>query len=116
METSNEIYLQALQALKEDDLSEQIIKPLFESMGCYRVDFHGGPYEEGKDIIAYLKAPIEDHIIVIQTKKIGDGKATTDKNVFGSLIFQLQQCFLKDIPLHNGKTKKTRFRIFGHSF
>ncbi|WP_447876777.1 hypothetical protein [Serratia fonticola] len=106
METNNEIYLQALQALKEDDLSEQIIKPLFESMGCYRVDFHGGPYEEGKDIIAYLKAPIEDHIIVIQTKKIGDGKATTDKNVFGSLIFQLQQCYLKDIPLHNGKTKK----------
>ncbi|HDL7749898.1 TPA: hypothetical protein PXP51_002267 [Yersinia enterocolitica] len=106
METNIEIYLQALQALKEDDLSEQIIKPLFESMGCYRVDFHGGPYEKGKDIIAYLKAPLEDHIIVIQTKKIGDGKATTDKNIIGSLIFQLQQCYLKDIPLHNGETKK----------
>ncbi|CAI1081581.1 restriction endonuclease [Serratia grimesii] len=74
METNNDIYLKALQDLKEDELSEQIIKPLFESMGCYRVDFHGGAYEEGKDIIAYVKAPMEDHIIVIQTKKSGMGR------------------------------------------
>lgn len=106
MDTNIDIYLEALQALKEDDLSEKIIKPLFESSGCYRVDFHGGPYEKGKDLIAYLKTPIEDHIIVIQTKKVGDGKATNDKVLIGNLLFQLQQCYLKAIPLHNGKSKK----------
>ncbi|EPS0558744.1 hypothetical protein ACVAAS_004672 [Enterobacter roggenkampii] len=106
MDNNNDVYLSALQSLKEDDLSQRVIKPLFESMGCYRVDFHGGAYEGGKDIIAYTKAPLGDHISVVQTKKIGDGKATGDKNIIGNLIFQLQQCYLKDIPLHNGKTKK----------
>lgn len=106
MDNNNDVYLSALQSLKEDDLSQRVIKPLFESMGCYRVDFHGGAYEGGKDIIAYTKAPLGDHISVVQTKKIGDGKATSDKSIIGNLIFQLQQCYLKDIPLHNGKTKK----------
>lgn len=106
MDMNNDVYLHALQSLKEDDLSQRIIKPLFESMGCYRVDFHGGAYEEGKDIIAYTRAPLEDHVSVIQTKKIGDGKATNDKVIIGNLIFQLQQCYLIDIPLHNGKVKK----------
>ncbi|WON77422.1 hypothetical protein [Serratia sp. UGAL515B_01] len=106
MDTNNDVYLHALQSLKEDDLSQRVIKPLFESMGCYRVDFHGGAYEGGKDIIAYTKAPLGDHISVVQTKKIGNGKATGDKNIIGNLIFQLQQCYLKEIPLHNGKSKK----------
>ncbi|MCQ3896594.1 MULTISPECIES: hypothetical protein [Klebsiella pneumoniae complex] len=106
MDTNNDVYLHALQSLKEDDLSQRVIKPLFESMGCYRVDFHGGAYEGGKDIIAYTRAPLGDHISVLQTKKIGDGKATGDKAIIGNLIFQLQQCYFKDIPLHNGKSKK----------
>lgn len=106
MDNNNDVYLNALQSLREDDLSQRVIKPLFESMGCYRVDFHGGPYEGGKDIIAYTKAPLGDHISVVQTKKIGEGKATGDKTIIGNLIFQLQQCYFKDIPLHNGKTKK----------
>lgn len=112
MDNNIELYLQALQSLKEDDLSTKIIKPLFESMGCYRVDFNGGPYEEGKDIIAYLKAPLEDHVTVIQAKKIGDGKNTTDKTIIGGLIFQLQQCYLKSIPLHDGRCKKPDSVIF----
>ncbi|MDI3198260.1 NACHT domain-containing protein [Serratia nevei] len=106
MDINNDVYLNALQSLKEDDLSQRIIKPLFESMGCYRVDFHGGPYEKGKDLIAYSKAPLQDIITVVQTKKIGEGKATGDKVVIGNLLFQLQQCFLTEIPLHNGRHKK----------
>lgn len=55
MDTNNDVYLHALQSLKEDDLSQRVIKPLFESMGCYRVDFHGGAYEGGRILLLILE-------------------------------------------------------------
>ncbi|WP_210523981.1 hypothetical protein [Pantoea ananatis] len=102
-DSNHQSYLTALQKMKEDDFSRNIIKPLFESMDFSRVDFVGGPYEEGKDLIAEYSAPLKgNQVYVIQTKKIGECANTSEKNIFSQLILQLQQCFLIKIKLHNG--------------
>lgn len=106
MEENIDVYLEVLQEMKEDDFSRNIIIPLFKAMGCGRVDFHGGPYENGKDIIALQDTAFESHLYVVQSKKIGDGKATSDKEVLGTLLFQLIQCYYNEIPLINGEKKR----------
>lgn len=116
MNANINVYLETLQEMKEDDLSKNIIAPLFKAMGCSRVDFHCGPYESGKDIIAYYEIAFEDHLYVVQTKKIGDGKATSDKEAPGQLIFQLIQCYYNDIPTIDGKRKKPNAVYFATPF
>lgn len=102
-ETNQQLYLKALQGMKEDDFTKNIIKPLFEAMGFYRVDFYGGPYESGKDLIAFYQVPLKKPLAyAIQSKKIGEGANTSEKAILGDLIFQLRQCFLKTIKLHDG--------------
>ena len=97
-------YLEALVELSEDDLSREIIVPLFEAMG-YRTDFHGGVYERGKDIIALRKIPPHNkhHVTVIQTKKIGLSQKTTDSVKIRTLICQLQQCYTDKFPIITGE-------------
>lgn len=103
LDTRQQLFLKAMQRMHEDDFSKKIIKPLFEAMGCYRVDFVGGPYEGGKDIIAFFDAPGDLRITyAIQSKKIGDGSGTTDKERISTLILQLHQCYFKGINLHDG--------------
>jgi len=102
-DSNQQSYLAALQKMKEDDFSRNIIKPLFESMDFSRVDFVGGPFEEGKDLIAEYAAPLKgNQVYVIQTKKIGECANTSEKTILSQLILQLQQCFVKEIKLHNG--------------
>lgn len=103
-ETNQQLYLKALQKMKEDDFTRCIIKPLFESMGFYRVDFYGGAYEGGRDLIAFFEAPLNRTITyAIQSKKIGTESNTSEKMVLGNLVFQLRQCFSNPIKLHNGE-------------
>lgn len=103
LDTRQQLFLKAMQRMHEDKFSKLIIKPLFEAMGCYRVDFFGGAYEEGKDIVAFYQAPFGKSITyAIQSKKIGNGKGTEDKELLSKLILQLHQCFVKGIKLHDG--------------
>ncbi|CCZ99925.1 putative uncharacterized protein [Klebsiella variicola CAG:634] len=105
MEDTNQLlYLKAMQKMKEDDFSKYLIKPLFESMGFYRVDFYGGPYESGKDLIAFVEVPVNKTLsYAIQSKKIGEESNTSEKTILGDLIFQLRQCLTNPIKLHNGE-------------
>lgn len=97
------LYLNALQELKEDDFSRNVLKPLFESMSFSRVDFVGGPYEYGKDLVALHEIPLKGtSVYAIQSKKIGEKSNTSEKGVLSDLIVQLRQCFSKKIKLHNG--------------
>ncbi len=103
-DTSQQLYLKAMQKMKEDDFSKYLIKPLFESMGFYRVDFYGGPYESGKDLIAFVEVPVNKTMsYAIQSKKIGEESNTSEKVILGELVFQLRQCFTNPIKLHNGE-------------
>uniref|UniRef100_UPI0036D8B429 NACHT domain-containing protein n=1 Tax=Photorhabdus sp. RM322S TaxID=3342825 RepID=UPI0036D8B429 len=102
-ESNLNIYLKAMQNMREDDFTKNVLKPLFESMSFSRVDFVGGPYEQGKDLIAIHEMPLKGiSIYAIQTKKIGQESNTSEKNVLSNLIIQLRQCLTKKIKLHNG--------------
>ncbi len=102
-ESNLSLYLKAMQTLKEDDFSKSVLKPLFESMSFSRVDFVGGPYEHGKDLIALHEIPLKGtSIYAIQSKKIGEKSNTSEKNVLSDLIIQLRQCLTKKIKLHDG--------------
>jgi hypothetical protein len=97
-------YLRALQAMPEDAISRTVLKPLLEAMGYDRVDFHGGPNERGKDLIALKRMPPRKgyHVSVMQTKKIGNSQKSTDNPTIRRLISQLQQCFVDDFPIIDG--------------
>jgi len=100
------LYLKAMQELKEDDFSKSVLKPLFEAMSFSRVDFVGGPYEYGKDLVALHEAPLKGtSVYAIQSKKIGEKSNTSEKGILSDLIVQLRQCFTKKIKLHNGHEK-----------
>lgn len=89
-------YLKALVDLKEDDFTRDIIKPLFESMGYYKVDFNGGSYERGRDLIAQRRFPPkkESYVVYIQSKKVGDIQNTATASKLSTLLHQLRQCCL----------------------
>lgn len=94
MESINEKYIQALCALHEDDFTKRILKPLFESMGFERVDFNGGSYERGRDLIAQRRIPPrkEMYVVYVQSKKIGNIQNTSLAAKLSTLIHQLRQC------------------------
>lgn len=89
-------YLNGLSALKEDDFTRLIILPLFEAMGYERVEFNGGSYERGRDLIATITIPPKKnkHIVYIQSKKLSSNN-TLESGKFGQLCHQLNQAIAK---------------------
>jgi len=105
-ETVNQKYIQALCALHEDDFTKNILKPLFEAMGYERVDFNGGAYERGRDLIAQRRIPPrkEMYVVYVQSKKIGDIQNTSTGAKLSQLLHQLRQCFTIGINDSEGRT------------
>lgn len=94
MESINEQYIRALCTLHEDIFTRDILKPLFESMGYERVDFNGGPYERGRDLIAQRRIPPnkEMYVVYVQSKKLGMNQNTKNSAKLSQLLHQLRQC------------------------
>lgn len=106
MDSVNSRYIKKLCEMKEDDFTKEIIKPLFESMGFEKVEFNGGPYERGRDLIAQRRMPPkrEMYLVYVQSKKIGNSQNVNDSAKISSLIHQLRQCCKKGVTDHEGKT------------
>lgn len=86
--------IKSLTEMKEDDFTKNILKPLFEAMGYERVDFNGGPFERGRDLIAQIKIPPRRNLRVtyVQSKKIGDIQNVSTGVKLSQLLHQLRQC------------------------
>jgi hypothetical protein len=99
-------YLDSLAKLSEDDFTKLILKPLFQSMGYERVEFHGGPYERGRDLIAQRRIPpsTAPHVVYIQSKKIGNIQNTTEAAKYTQLAHQLRQACQEPITDMEGRT------------
>lgn len=108
MDSELQKQLNALKKLHEDDFTSIVVKPLFEAMGYNRVDFNGGPYERGKDLIAQISIPpqIKPTVVYVQSKKIGDILNTKGCAKFTSLLHQLRQCLLGEITTVTGEQLK----------
>ncbi len=98
-------YIQNLCDMHEDVFTKDILKPLFESMGYDRVDFNGGPYERGKDLIAqrYIPPQKEPYVVYVQSKKIGSIQNTTTAAKYSQLLHQLRQCITSGITNIDGQ-------------
>lgn len=102
-----QIILDAIQSLPEDEFSKSIIMPLLGKTGYVNIEFNGGVYEQGKDIIAHLPAALgKDEIHVFQSKKFKSKRSTASRQSFAEYIYQLGQCIQKPITLSDGSKRR----------
>ena len=97
--------LAAFQTLSEYDLTQRVILPLLRSFGYQRVEYHGGPTEEGKDAIGFRIDELgDDELIVAQIKKYRSHRKASDLRSFSELVTQLSQAAEKKLPNISGRT------------
>lgn len=98
--------------LKENDLTNMILIPLFKSLHNGKIEFVGGAPEKGKDIVFTLEnAYGEKEITAVQVKKIKPNANAASTNSMQNVITQLNQCKSEDIVLHDG-TKRAVDHLF----
>ncbi|MBA3572394.1 MAG: hypothetical protein H0W34_10575, partial [Pyrinomonadaceae bacterium] len=80
--------------ISEDRLRKEILIPLFAQMGYGDVfEYHGGPLEQGKDIVMWKSGELRDRLnysVVVKTKV--NGRASGAGSA-GEVVAQIQQCF-----------------------
>lgn len=104
--------LKKLQNMREDDFSKEIIVPLLKKMGFHFADFYGGPFEHGKDIIAYKSDDFSGiEITVCQSKKF-KGNLSSNRSQFNEIITQLRLCIEKPVACHDGIRRKPSKVLF----
>lgn len=97
MNTESKIALE-LQKIGENKLTNEIIIPLLESMGYDKVEFNGGPKEEGKDIILWDKDRFDNRkLSVAQIKHFKATNTAADQKSFQGIINQLENCFSRTL-------------------
>jgi hypothetical protein len=91
-QTGDQSLLSKLQSFSERDLRQEIVEPLLKSFGFSRIDLHGGPYEGGKDVVAWKANELgETELAVAQVKLAAPSAKSSSKHSFGGLVTQLQQ-------------------------
>ncbi|CAI8934837.1 hypothetical protein [Pseudomonas chlororaphis] len=100
---NKELLFQKIQRMHEDDFSREIVIPLLRKIGYQFVDFNGGPYELGKDIIAHKFNEFDDiEVTVIQSKMFKSTRTSKSSQIFGTIVHQLSLCLSKKIPCSDG--------------
>jgi hypothetical protein len=99
--------LDALAGFKEDDFTKIFLVPLFEAMGFERVEFHGGAYERGRDLIAVMtqQPGNRKRVVYVQSKKIGK-QNTPNGALVTTLGHQLREAALVGFKGLDGNTYK----------
>ncbi|GFE59561.1 NACHT domain-containing NTPase [Geobacter sp. AOG2] len=96
-----------IQSLNENDFTRDVLMPLYRSSGYEKVDFYGGPYENGKDLICWRRDSWEDvELVVVQAKCYEpSGRASDDKS-FIEIVRQILQAAETPIPHLDGNQYK----------
>ncbi len=106
MKKEQDKILPFLQGMKENDLSENVLKPLYVKMGYGDVIFHGGSHEEGKDLIAFKKGDFGKHIVhVAQVKRFKSARSTRKSIEWDKIVYQLRLAQSKLIPCKDGVSR-----------
>lgn len=81
--------------VSEDRFTQDFLTPLFRAMGYRDVDYyHGGPSEQGKDLVMWRDDPVssrENVGVVVKKGKIN--AKTTGSGSAGEVATQILQCF-----------------------
>lgn len=108
VDNQKEKYFLAMQAYKEDDFTKEVLVPLFKAMKYDRVEFHGGPSERGRDLIATAILPPPkrgEYVVYVQAKKLNK-KKTLSQNDLSRLCRQLKQAKAKGFTKGDGERVK----------
>ncbi|MCY1293202.1 hypothetical protein D9M69_435350 [compost metagenome] len=98
-----EAFLRKIRNIHEDEFSKKIVVPLLRRMGYQFVDFNGGSYEEGKDIIATKISEFQElEVTAIQSKMLQTKRLKQSSQKFGEIAHQLKLCLTKRIPCSDG--------------
>jgi len=92
---------QQLSEMKEAQLQENVLIPLFRSMKYEDVQLHQGGTEFGKDIVMWKAGEVSqrtDYAVVVKADKV-TGKVTGHSGVT-AVLTQIQQCFGKNYLDH----------------
>jgi hypothetical protein len=91
--------------ISEADFTLKAVCPLFDALGYDVVDYHGGNYEGGKDVICWKDGEFDDpELTVIQVKKYKyDARASSERS-FSEVVTQLSQAVEKKVQNSNGKS------------
>lgn len=85
--------------LSEKDLTEKVIMPVLKVIKYSKVEYFGGVYEEGKDIICWGYDEFEQiFLAVAQVKKIRLTAVASDDKSFLEVVRQLEQCCEMEVP------------------
>jgi len=95
--------LQKLQQYAENDLTKEFLVPLLRKMKYDRVEFYGGPYEGGKDIICWTTDELgKTELAVAQVKMYKPSARASDGKAFSEIVNQLQSASEKAVPHVDG--------------
>jgi len=101
--TNKDKFIKNVLAIKENDFSKSILVPLFKCLGYDRVEFYGGQYELGKDIICWKLNELGDtELAIVQVKYYKPSAKSADKNSFSEIVNQLSQASENYVPNTNG--------------
>lgn len=96
--------MQAIQKLSERDLTVNVLVPLFKIIGYERVEYSGGPYEQGKDIVCWRRDELgELELAVAQVKLYKPVRSASKSRSLQTIINQLYQA--SEIPLPHPETQ-----------
>jgi hypothetical protein len=103
--TRTDLLQDALTKMSEADLTSRIVIPLLKSMGYHTVTYHGGPDEQGKDVIAWGENELgEIYLGVCQVKRFKPSRKAADTRSFSEVVTQLSQAAEQSVPHMNGHT------------
>jgi len=91
--------LNKFQSMSEDEFTKIVVVPLLMRLDYRFVDYHGGQYEIGKDVICWKESDFGDkELTVVQVKKTKVAAAASVKNNFSEIITQLHQAVDEAVP------------------
>lgn len=102
-ELTEEEIMSKLQSIKENEFTQEILVPLFFALQYERVEFFGGPGEEGKDLVCWKRGEIGDvELTVAQVKRFRPTSQARDTKSFSEIVTQLSQAVEKPLPYLDG--------------
>lgn len=101
-----------LTEIQENELTKNLIIPYLENSGFLKVEFNGGPDEEGKDIVCWQKDKFDDLVLIVaQVKHFKFKNSASSKHSFQTVVNQLSVALTKKIQ-YSDKSFHTPEKVY----
>jgi len=99
-----QVILTKLRSIKENDLSRNILVPLFQHLGYDRVEFQGGKLENGADLVLWGRDRLGNtELSVAQVKRFRFSRKAADSRGVEFVINQLISAGTRHLPHIDGR-------------